>query len=102
TRAIGLSMVHSTNSDITTEHTQALSDDVAEEEEEKKRRRAALIGLALPVMGDALIPGQPFASNAPLVQGTPQFGGAPTVQGTPQFGTGSPPSTSGGNIGSGG
>lgn len=55
-------------------------EDRKDTEEEEKRRRAALLGLALPLVG-GLADQQPLGH--PGVQGTPQMAHLPGIQGTP-------------------
>jgi hypothetical protein len=61
-----------------------------EVEEEERRRRAAMLGLAMPLLGSLAADGRPYAGNVPVVQGTPQIEGAPSVPGTPQAGNAAP------------
>jgi len=63
-----------------------------EEDEEQKRRRAAMLGLAIPLVG-GLADQHPFGS-LPSMQGTPQMAGIPGMQGTPLI-QGSIPSSPG-------
>lgn len=74
-------------------------EEVEEEDEEERRRRAALLGLALPLVGG--LADQHPIGQVPGVQGTPQMAhmpgvsGTPTMQGSVPFSPGTPAVQSG-------
>ncbi len=59
-----------------------------EEDEEEKRRRAAMLGLALPLMGG--LADQHPIGQVPGIQGTPQMAHIPGISGTPAMQGGMP------------
>src|SRR5581483_6046451 len=59
-----------------------------EEDEEERRRRAAMIGLALPLVGS--LADQHPIGQVPGIQGTPQMAHIPGISGTPAMQGGMP------------